>query len=144
MLFRIFLGLIVVFCSQIAYASSETFPKKLEGYWEQSVNGEHGNISIVITEKEGDTIKGILTLTGSAYCKDPIPFRGTGSGSTAYIIGDGPIICGYGGTLRGQVSRINDESYAGNFSYTWFGITWAYGTFQLTPKVPSEKTSSAE
>lgn len=116
-------------------ASSEPyiFPSKLVGKWEQAGSDEGGNIFIVITKKEGDIIYGVMTLTGSLYCKDPIPFRGKGAGNTAHISGDAPIICGYGGKLTGEVSRVTGDTYQGKFLYRWFNITWAKGTFQLTP-----------
>lgn len=135
MLFRFML-----FCFSIAplvaAASSEldTFPTKLTGKWERSDNEERGNIHISITKKEGDVIFGVMTLTGSFYCKDPIPFRGTGEKNTAYISGDAPVICGFNGKLTGEVSRVSSETYRGSFSYKWFSVTWAKGTFQLTPE----------
>jgi hypothetical protein len=117
----------------------ETFPEALEGEWMRPSYNEHGAITITITKKEGNAIQGVMTLTGSAYCKDPIPFRGEGSGDTASILGDARIICGYRGKLTGQVTRVNDNFYTGNFAYKWFGITWAQGTFRLTPKIVKAK-----
>lgn len=135
MLFRFiiscFIGLAASFVS--AAPSELPFPAKLEGKWEQAGNDEKGSIHIVITKKEGNTIYGIMTLTGSAYCKEPIPFRGKGEKNVANISGDAPIICGYGGELTGEVSRVNNEVYRGNFVYKWLNITWAKGTFQLSP-----------
>jgi hypothetical protein len=110
-----------------------TFPEALVGEWVRPSNNEHGDINIVITKKVENTIHGVMTLTGSSYCTEPIPFKGNGSGDTAFISGDAKIICGYGGKLTGQVTRVSDNFYTGNFAYTWFGITWARGTFRLTP-----------
>lgn len=117
----------------------ETFPAVLEGEWVRPSYDEHGTINIVITKKDAHTIHGIMTLTGSAYCTEPIPFKGSGSGDTASIIDDAEIVCGYKGTLTGQVTRVNDNFYTGNFAYKWFGITWARGTFRLTPKIVKVK-----
>jgi hypothetical protein len=136
MLFRFMLFCSICFVATLTtVASSEinTFPTKLEGKWEQIGNDEKGDIQIIITKKEGDTIHGVMTLTGSRYCKDPIPFQGKGANNTAHISGDAPVICGFGGKLTGEVSRVSSEIYRGNFSYKWFGITWAKGTFELVP-----------
>ncbi len=121
-----------------ALASAETcdlptFPSRLEGKWEQIENDEKGDIRIIITKKEGDAIYGLMTLTGSTHCKDPIPFRGESVENTASIFGDALIICGYRGKLTGVVTRVSSKVYRGNFSYKWFDITWAKGTFELAP-----------
>jgi hypothetical protein len=134
-MFRFVFTLSLFFFPLAAFPEVGTFPEALEGEWVRPSQNEHGAINITITKKEGNTIQGVMTLTGSAYCTDPIPFRGEGSGDTASISGDAKIICGYGGKLRGQVTRVNDNFYTGNFAYKWFGITWAQGTFRLTPKL---------
>lgn len=126
--------LCIFFLPLCAHAEVGTFPEALKGEWIRPSHDEHGTINIVITKKEGNTIHGIMTLTGSTYCTEPIPFKGSGSGDTAFIVSDAEVICGYGGTLKGQVTHVNDALYIGNFSYTWFGITWAHGTFRLIPK----------
>lgn len=136
MLFRfMFICLVgyIALSASAAPANQHSFPAKLEGTWEQVQNDEKGKIKIVITEKEGDTIRGLIILTGSTYCKDPIPFRGKGGGNTAKISGDAPIICGYHGELSGEVTRLSNETYRGNFSYKLLNMTWAEGTFRLTP-----------
>ncbi len=138
-MFRFAVLLYFFFLPLCAHAEVETFPEALEGEWVRPSYDEHGAINIVITKKEGNIIHGIMTLTGSVYCTEPIPFKGSGSGDTASIVGDAKIICGYGGTLTGQVTRVNDNFYTGNFAYTWFYITWARGTFQLTPKIVKVK-----
>jgi hypothetical protein len=94
-----------------------TFPEALVGEWVRPSNNEHGDINIVITKKVENTIHGVMTLTGSSYCTEPIPFKGNGSGDTAFISGDAKIICGYGGKLTGQVTRVSDNFYTGNFAY---------------------------
>lgn len=134
-MFRYFLVLFIFFFPISALPDVGTFPEALVGEWTQSTNKERGSISITITKRSQNSVRGILSLTGSSYCKDPIPFRGESSGDTAEIIGDAFVICGYTGTLRGRVVYINDDLFIGNFSYTWFGITWAEGTFHLTPKI---------
>lgn len=134
-MFRVFLVLLAASTQLLAWAEAGTFPETLDGVWEQGSGNEHGTINIVITQKEHNSIRGIMTLTGSTYCKNPIPFKGEGESDTAYISGDAKIICGYGGKLKGQVTRVNDNLYTGNFAYKWFGITWASGTFRLTPRI---------
>lgn len=131
--FMIFCCIGFVVTPMTASSEESTFPSKLTGKWEQAGSDEGGNIRIVITKKEGDTIYGVMTLTGSPYCKDPIPFRGKGAENIAHISGDAPIICGYGGELTGEVSRVTNETYQGKFLYKWYNITWAKGTFQLSP-----------
>jgi hypothetical protein len=134
-MFRFFFTLCIACFPITALPQAETFPEALEGEWVRPSYNEHGSINITITKKEGNTIQGVMTLTGSTYCTDPIPFRGEGSGDTASISSDAKIICGYGGKLMGQVTRVNDNLYTGNFAYKWFGVTWAQGTFRLTPKI---------
>lgn len=133
MMFRFFFTLCIIFASFTALPKGQAFPEILEGEWVQS-SQERGVINIVITHTSDEEIEGVMTLTGSAYCKEPIPFKGSGSGNTAIIIGNAKIICGYGGRLKGQVTRVSDRAYTGNFAYTWLGITWAKGTFRLSPK----------
>lgn len=133
-MFRFFFTLCILFSPLAAHPEVSTFPETLEGEWVQS-RDERGAINIVITKKSDDDIEGVMTLTGSSYCKDPIPFKGSGSGDTATITGDAKIICGYGGTLKGRVTRVSNNTYTGNFAYRWLGITWARGTFRLTPKI---------
>lgn len=134
-MFRFVLLLYIFFLPLCAHSEVGTFPEALEGEWIRPSHDEHGAINIIITKKIGNTIYGVMTLTGSAYCTEPIPFRGEGVGDTATIIGDAKKICGYNGTLTGHVTRVNDDLYTGDFAYTWFYITWARGTFRLMPKI---------
>jgi hypothetical protein len=138
-MFRFFFALCIAFFPLTVLPEVETFPEALEGEWVRPSYNEHGAINITITKKEGNTIQGVMTLTGSSYCTEPIPFKGSGGGDTAFIFGDARIICGYRGKLTGQVTRVNDNFYTGNFAYKWFGITWAQGTFRLTPKIVKAK-----
>lgn len=119
-------------CMTISQATPP-FPQKFEGTWEAD-NVEHGTITITMTKIEGTRLTGVMLLTGSSQCTEPIPFKGIYSGDSASIEGDAQIICGYSGNIKGRVTRETEAVYTGNFSYTWMGITWARGTFRLSPK----------
>lgn len=133
MLFRFAALCFIILCTSAVHSEPHIFPSKLGGTWEQQWSDEKGDIHIAITKKEGNTIHGVMTLTGSTHCTDPIPFRGMGIVNTAKIFGDAEVVCGHRGKLVGEVTRVTDDIYRGYFSYKWFGITWAKGTFELSP-----------
>ena len=142
MLHRLFF-LACLYCLTATTALCAT-PKLLGGTWEDAENNEHGGMTIVVDKENGVHIAGVIHLTGSLDCTQPIPFRGIRSKQGIDVIADTPGICGYNGTLRAAAkisSQKNSEGeyYIGNFSYTLFGGVWRKGTFRVrtlehTPK----------
>lgn len=112
---------------------ARAFPRDFSGTWEDKRSKDSGPIAITISEVGGEEIRGVISIEGSAYCTSPVSFRGVLNGSTATISSDALKVCGYHGKLTGEVRREHDALYVGSFQYVYWGITWAKGTFRLTP-----------
>lgn len=136
-------SLALCFTCSLAASLAWALPVTLTGAWEDSYQEEHGMVTVSITKKSGAEIEGVVQLTGSRNCVQPIPFRGTVSEKTIVLVADTPGICGYNGTLNIEAAVGSPESpgapqYSGTFTYRFLGMTWKKGTFRL--KLRSEET----
>jgi hypothetical protein len=135
MQYRFFL--LACFLFFTAHSACAAVPKRLIGTWENAGNDERGAMTITVTREVGAYIEGVIHLTGSQDCAEPIPFRGTRSERIIHVIADTPGICGHDGTLSATAAKLSQqegdasEQYAGTFSYTFLGVAWKKGTFQL-------------
>ncbi len=121
--------------SSIAFA----LPPELTGAWIQPKKNERGAMRIVITEPGVTTLKGSMEIRGSPYCGEPIRFRGTIYADKVLIENEDEIVCGYRGKLTGEVVKDSEFAYKGKFVYTFWGFTWAEGTFRMVPLEKVEK-----
>ena len=109
------------------------FPTELSGTWSQPNKKESGVMKIVVTEPGVATLRGRMEIQGSAYCSEPIKFRGTIFADKVLIENDEAIVCGYQGKLTGEVVKEAEFIFTGKFAYKFWGITWAEGTFHVVP-----------
>ena len=126
---RIAVGLVLFLWMKVLFA----FPSELSGTWIQPDKDERGVMRIVVTEHGTATLKGSMEIRGSPYCPHPIQFRGIVHTEKVTIESDEEVVCGYRGKLTGEVVKEKEEVFIGSFQYTYFGFTWARGTFRVMP-----------
>ena len=105
-------------------------PSSFSGQWVKDDKSESGEITIRISESSGDHAQGTIEISGSSYCKAPVPFRGIVEGQKLKVESDAKVVCGFRGKLFGEVEEDKD-GYKGSFYYRFLGAVWIRGTFQL-------------
>lgn len=114
---------------------SAEFPSELVGTWVQLAKNEEGIMFVHVSEHSENEIRGVLEIKGSKDCPQPVAFHGSIEGDRVIIKSTADIVCGYGGTLSGEVRKVDADTFIGNFSYQYkmlnWTFTWASGTFVL-------------